>query len=155
MRVVLVLIALATAGMAELPVPGTRDGTLTSLFEPVGAPGGIYEVYVAVEPIAVLAARLGAGDPAPRADAWKVLGSDPTAAFGIEGRYDKARLARLFGGRRVQVARGSLRGPHGVVGYTLISPYPDPSLQTLRSGTMIIVARIGKLLEAIPGSPRS
>jgi hypothetical protein len=150
MRFVLVLLAMATAGGgAGTPRPGARDPALTSLFAPIAAPPGIYDVYTSPEPIAVLTERLRAHDPSPQADAWKVLGSDPLNAFGVEGRYDHARLARLFGGRRVQVARGSLKGPDGVVGYTLVSPYPDPSLETLRPGTLIIVARIGRLLEII------
>jgi hypothetical protein len=156
MRFVLALLAVALSGTtAGPPLPGTRDAALTSLFAPVGAPAGIYDVYTASEAITSLAARLSALDPSPRADAWKVLGSDPVAAFGVEGRYDRAHLARLFAGRRTQVARGSLRGPEGIVGYTLISPYPDPSFDRLRPGTMIIVARIGKLLETIRGTPRS
>jgi hypothetical protein len=145
---VLVLLALVISGAGDgIPLPGARDQALTSLFAPVAAPPGTYDVYTSAEPVQVLASRLRTQDPSPRADAWKVLGSDPVNAFGVEGRYDRARLARLFVGRRVQVARGSLRGPDGVVGYTLVSPYPDPSLETLRPGTMIIVARIGKLLD--------
>ncbi len=155
MRLVPLLVAIAALGSTtSVPAPGTRDPALTSLFAPIAAPPGIYDVYTSGEPIGVLASRLRTCDPAPAADAWKVLGSDPANAFGVEGRYDRARLARLFSGRRVQVARGSLKGPDGVVGYTLVSPYPDPSLETLRPGTLIIVARIGKLLEIIEGEAR-
>ena len=59
-------------------------------------------------------------------------------AFGAAGPYHRAALARLFGGTRVQVARGWLDRPDRFESFTLLSPYADATLTRLQTGTMII-----------------
>ena len=73
---------------------------------------------------------------------------DPVTAFGTEGRYDRSRLARLFVGRQVQVARGALESGGELSSYTLITPVPDRTLSTLDNDTMIIVTHVGRLTAA-------
>ena len=131
------------------PLTGRADAALTALFTPAAAPPGTFEVFRSSEPIAQLAARLRARDPAPRADAWRVLRIDALDAFGAEGRYDHGRLARLYNGQRTFVARGSLHGSDGVVGFTLITPSPDPTLAELRDETVVIVAHASRLLMTV------
>lgn len=140
-----VLAVVAALSVANPPVqgpdvqPGTRSPAHERLFTPVSAPAGMYEAYEAEVAIERLAAALRDQDPAPSKGAWEIQKSGPGDAFGAEGPYDRARLAMLVGGRRISVARGSLRDESGsLVGYTLLSPYPDPTLSELRDGTLII-----------------
>lgn len=72
--------------------------------------------------------------------AWEPHLLLPFEAFGQTGGYDRWALARLYGARRPQVARGP-RGTAGRVAesWTLISPYPDPTLGRLEPGTLLIV----------------
>ncbi len=74
----------------------------------------------------------------------------PTDGFGTIGGYDRAALAKLFGARRVTVARGPrLVDGRVVASVTLLSPYPDPTLTRLRPGTLRIVTRL------VPAAPAS
>jgi len=110
---------------------------------PPTAPPGAYEVYESTSGVERLAATLRARDPDPAEGAWKLARTGPGDAFGAEGLYDRARLALLVGGGRITVARGSLRGPDGsVTAYTLLSPYPNPAMTELRTGTMTIVLHV-------------
>ena len=59
-------------------------------------------------------------------------------AFGTAGTYDRPRLARLYGGTRVQVARGWTRTGNRVESITRLSPYPDATLTHLMPGTLEI-----------------
>jgi len=111
----------------------------------VAAPRGTFEVYRSPRDIHALAAELAALDPAPSPGAWKVGPLGPGDAFGSAGPYDAPRLARLYVGTLQRVARGSLRRPEGVVGYTLIAPWPDASLSSLQPGTMVIVVHVTAL----------
>ena len=52
--------------------------------------------------------------------------------------FDRTRLRRLFNGRRVAVVRGWRRAGDSLESVTLISPYPDASLTSVRDGTMMI-----------------
>lgn len=122
---------------------GARSRALERLFTPLAAPPDAYEVYESDVGIDRLAAALRARDPRPSKGAWELTRTGPGDAFGAEGLYDRARLALLVGGGRITVARGSLRGANGsVTGYTLLSPYPDPALTELRTGTMTIVFHV-------------
>jgi hypothetical protein len=102
-------------------------------------------VYRSPSPIEPLAAGLRALDPAPAPGAWEPARPEANTAFGQEGLYDRARLARLFNGKRVTVVRGSLTREGGRVAYTLVSPYPDASLSTIVEGTMTIEFRVPPL----------
>jgi hypothetical protein len=125
----------AEKGQPNLGVP---DAALTRLFTPIAAPAGEYVVYRSDRPIAAIAAELQALDPNPAPGAWQPLRPEAHDAFGQEGPYDRSRLARLFRGKRVTLIRGSLtEGPRRVA-YTLISPYPAPSLDAIVPGTMVI-----------------
>jgi hypothetical protein len=111
------------------------------LFAPVGTRAGAYGIFVTALPIDALLGRL-APDPSllHPPGAWVAAPVLPTDAFGQTGRYDRSRLARLYGARRPVVARG----PRGVGGrpaeaWTLISPYPSRDLSRLEPGTMLIV----------------
>lgn len=59
-------------------------------------------------------------------------------AFGAAGTYDRPKLARLYGGMRVQVARGWIRTGHRFESITRLSPYPDTTLTHLLPGTLEI-----------------
>jgi hypothetical protein len=59
-------------------------------------------------------------------------------AFGAAGTYDRPTLSRLYGGTRVQVARGWIRTGDRFESITRLSPYPDASLTRLLPGTLEI-----------------
>jgi hypothetical protein len=138
----------SAAPAAVPPVLGTAqpDEALARLFSPATAPPGIYEVYRSPEAIERIAARLQALDRDPHADAWRVLPAEPIMAFGSEGRYDRARLARVFAGQRPRVARGMLRDGATMTAYTLVAPIPDAALDDLHPETLIIVTHVEKLV---------
>jgi hypothetical protein len=125
----------AVTGQPNLGVP---DAALTRLFTPIAAPPGEYVVYRSDRPVAAIAAELKALDPEPAPGAWEPLRPEAHDAFGQEGPYDRSRLARLFRGRRVTLIRGSLAEGPLRVAYTLLSPYPAPSLDAIVPGTMVI-----------------
>jgi len=147
---VIVASLVARASAADpLPLDGlTPDRELAWLFVPAAAPPGAYDVFRSSRPIAQLVDQLRRRDPSPRADAWRILRADPVTAFGTEGRYDRSRLARLFVGRQVEVARGALESGGDVSSYTLITPVPDRTLSTLDPDTMVIVTHVGRLTAA-------
>ena len=66
----------------------------------------------------------------------------PYDAFGLSGSYNRWKVAGLYRSRRAQVARGPRVDQGQTESWTLISPYPDETLQRLESGTLIIVLRI-------------
>ena len=135
---ILLAAALQVDAVAGQPVLGVPDAALTRLFTPIAAPAGEYVVYRSDRPIDAVAAELKALDPDPAPGAWQPLRPEAHDAFGQEGPYDRARLARVFRGKRVTLIRGSLtQGPLRVA-YTLLSPYPAPSLDTIVAGTMVI-----------------
>ena len=75
--------------------------------------------------------------------AWVARSQAAVDAFGQSGAYDRWKLSRLYGSRQPRVARGA-RMNNGRVAesWTLISPYPDPSLKELRPGTLLLVVRL-------------
>jgi hypothetical protein len=113
---------------AALALPGlTCDGALTGLFTPRRPLMGRYEVCTTRQPLqAVLP------------DGWTVENLGPLDAFGNAGTYDKASVARLYGGRRAAVARGWIQEDGHYESVTLISPYPDASFRRLEPGTLVI-----------------
>ena len=142
----------------DLPVPGTPSPAHLRLFTPLAAPPGAYIVTVMAEPIAAARRRVmtalgvaeapaaGPGAPAPVGAPpapWAVRRLEPAEAFGASGPYEPIRLARLFDGRRAEVARGPVvRDGRAVASVTLISPYPDPAFSRLEPGTLVIVLRL-------------
>ncbi len=103
------------------------DPLLTALFAPAHPQLGRYEVCTSAAPLAVLAHP-----------GWLVEMAQPLDALGTAGRFNRGRVARLYGGRRVQVARGWIRHGDELESVTLISPYPDVSLTRLMPGTLAI-----------------
>jgi hypothetical protein len=121
---------------------GRPDAALTRLFTPPSAPPGTCVVYRSSEPFEVVVARLRALDPAPAPGAWEVTRPEAGGAFGQEGPYDRSRLARLFNGRRVALARGSLVVDGQRLAYTVIAPHPDATLSSVVDGTLVIEVRV-------------
>jgi len=101
------------------------DPTLARLFTPAHPRLGHYEVCASSEPIQPLN-----GGPIEALEALD--------AFGASGSYDRPALSRLYGGTRVQVARGWTLEGKRFESITRLSPYPDASLTRLQSGTLEI-----------------
>jgi len=117
---------------------------LARIFTPLTASQGAYSVTTTDRAIADLAAALEKCDAVPVEGAWQVTRLEAHEAFGQAGIYDRLRLAQLFGGKRLEVVRGSLAHDGVREGYTLISPYPDPSLTVVNPGTLVIVLHVGR-----------
>ena len=83
--------------------------------------------------------RWPSDDPRP----WKVETSGPVDVFDGAALFDRARLARLYGGKVVRIARGPIvengRVTHTVL---LLSPYPDAELTRLNQGTLIMTVLV-------------
>ena len=109
------------------------DPSLTALFTPVHPERGRYEVCTTSESIEQ---ALAEGKPAKLRDAIEPL--EALDAFGAAGTYNRATLARLYGGTRVRVARRWQQRDDQFISETLLSPYPDPTLTRLNPGTMLI-----------------
>jgi hypothetical protein len=118
----LILLAAAAAAPGAVDPGYTCDPALTRLFSPPEPSFGHYEVCTTPEPI-----------PEERGEAVEALD-----AFGAAGLYRRSVLARLYGGRRVQVERFWMEYPDRFESVTRLSPYPDASLTRLLSGTMEI-----------------
>jgi hypothetical protein len=74
--------------------------------------------------------------------AWVPQALHPYDAFGLGGSYNRWKMAGLYRSRRAYVARGP-RLDHGQLeSWTLIAPFPDPALERLEAGTLIVVLRI-------------
>jgi hypothetical protein len=114
------LIILAIAAGLKDP-PNGCDPALTALFTPRHPQIGWYEVCTSSEPLTGETEALEALD-----------------AFGAAGPYDRAALARVYGGTRVQVARLWTASADRFVSVTRLSPYPDASFTHLLPGTMEI-----------------
>jgi len=134
--------AIALILLALLPDPPVCDPALTRLFTPAAPGRGRYEVCV-------IDRTLDAGRP-EGFTFGTVEHLEALDAFGAAGSYDRARLARLYGGRRVDVLRGWRRDASALESITLLSPYPDGALSRLQPGTMIIRYRLSTLIAMSP-----
>jgi hypothetical protein len=124
----LAVLFLALAGWTESPL-------FRPLFTPARVPEGTYRTYVSARAIEEV---LDGIEPAP--DVQRVVALE---AFGQSGGYDRWKLARLYGATRAKVARlPRMEDGRVVEAWTLISPYPDPALQRLEPGTLLIVLRL-------------
>ena len=103
------------------------DAGLRALFTPLRPQLGRYEACATREPLTAIA-RPG----------WRIETVPPLDAFGAAGPYDRAALSRLYGGRRVIVARGWTEHGNRFESLTLISPHPDATLTHLLPGTLVI-----------------
>jgi hypothetical protein len=101
------------------------DPALVPLFTPPHPRLGRYEVCASDAPLQAVN-----GGPIEALEALD--------AFGAAGTYDRAKVSRLFGGTRVQVARGWTRTGNRFESITRLSPYPDAALTRLLPGTLEI-----------------
>ncbi len=132
----------AAADVTWRPAP-----VLAEQFLPPGPLRARYELSVSEAAIDACIAVEGTGF---ESTAFRREQVAPTDGFGTIGGYDRAALAKLFGARRVTVARGPrLVGGRVVASVTLLSPYPDPTLTRLLPGTLRIVTRL------VPAAPVS
>ncbi|HZT75273.1 MAG TPA: hypothetical protein VFA27_01350 [Vicinamibacterales bacterium] len=108
--------------------------TLAQLFAPPRPELGRYEVCADPASIAVILAG-------PDGRGFHITGpepGDPLDALGAAGDYDRAKVARLYGGSRPSVARGWRQDGDRFESITLISPHPDAALERLVPGTLVI-----------------
>jgi hypothetical protein len=142
-RTLLLLVLLACPAAAQPHAPWREAPEYVRLFAPARH-AAAYRAYVSPLPIDKTVARL-LEDPAMMRPpgAWGRQELLPLEAFGQSGPYPRWPVLRLYGARRASVARGPA-GRDGFVteSWTLISPYPDASLQRLQPGTLLIVLQI-------------
>jgi hypothetical protein len=105
---------------------------LTALFTPPRPSLGYYEICTTPEPLELVAAA------AEGYQYGHVEALEPLDAFGAAGPYDRPKLARLYSGTRVRVARGWRVRGDAFESVTLLSPHPDAELTRLVPGTMVI-----------------
>lgn len=125
--------------------PAWRDAPeYLAIFAPAAPRSAAYRMRVADADVESVLRQLDEDPALLRVPgAWEVRGLAPADAFGNAGAYDRSKLARLYGGERARVARGArLESGRVVESWSLISPYPDPALATLRTGTLLIVLRM-------------
>jgi hypothetical protein len=137
-------------GLAALG--GREAPAYVRLFGPRRLHTGDYRAYVFPLDLEKMLRRLEADPSLVRPPgAWAPAALLPSDAFGQTGGYDRSKIARLYGARRVMVARGPSGAAGGPVqAWTLISPYPDTNLERLEPGTLLIVLTLGG--EPGPGS---
>jgi hypothetical protein len=140
------LISLVVAGVgARQPAVDWRDApAYLGLFAPAGARADAYRTLVSPLDLDTILTSLERDTAATRSPgAWQPRPLLPFDAFGQTGQYDRSKLARLYGSQRPRVARGP-RSENGriVEAWTLVSPYPDPKLERLEHGTLLIVLRL-------------
>ncbi|MGH9255383.1 MAG: hypothetical protein ACRD3C_12540 [Vicinamibacterales bacterium] len=134
----------AALGWAQ-PAPVWREAPeYLPLFAPAAPRSTAYRTQVAAADLDTVLRHLEADPALLRAPgAWQVRTLAPVDAFGQGGAYDRWKVTRLYGGARARVARGArVEAGRGVESWTLISPYPDPTLQRLERGTLRIVLRL-------------
>ena len=139
-----VLLLLSGVLSAQLGEPWRESPAFVTLFAPAGPRAGAYTAYVSSLDLDATLSRLAGDATLMRTPgAWEPRTLAPTDAFGQSGRYDRSKLARLYGGRAPRVARGSrARDGRATETWTLISPYPDTDLQKLDAGTLLLVLRL-------------
>ena len=145
LTVVMVVLALAR-GLAAPPGPIWRPAPeYLALFAPDGPRRAAYAAYVSSHPLQDVLRQLEERPALLRSPgAWEPRRQLAADAFGQTGRYDRWRLAALYGALRPLVARGpasTATGPEEA--WTLVSPYPDPALQRLETGTLLLVLSLG------------
>ncbi len=137
----IVAITSLNASSPDDPGFGRYDARLTRVLAPANAPPGTYRVYVTDESLESTTARLREANEPPIVEgAWVIRRADLMEAFGAAGRWDRSRVARLFGGTLPRMARGPIMSLEKVVGsVTLVAPFPDASGSKLLSGTLVIL----------------
>ncbi len=99
-----------------------------------------YEFLTSSETIDVMAAEYRRVHPSPDPRSWVIHRIGALDVFDGAALYDRARLARLYRGRTPRVARGPIIENGSVTRVVLLlSPYPEPNLERLNPGTLIMV----------------
>lgn len=137
------LVAAVAAALISLPPAGQWQDApaYVPLFAPAGTRAAAYHSYVSRLGMDAVLAQL-ARDPSflHPPGSWSTSAQLPSDAFGQTGRYDRSKLARLYGSKRALVARGPRgSGSRPTEAWTLVSPYPSPDLARLEPGTLLIV----------------
>jgi hypothetical protein len=122
----LVLLALGARAGAQADQP-ICDDALARLWTPRHPRQGRYEACTTPRALRDIA----------RPD-WTIETSAPLDALGTAGSYDRAKVARLYGGQYPSVARGWLDEDGRFQAITLVSPYPNRQLTALEPGTLVI-----------------
>ena len=121
------LLLLPMVALGAQPDPVVCDPALAALWAPTHPQLGRYEVCTTPQALADVA------DPS-----WTIESMPPLDAFGTAGAFNRATVARLYGGRRPSVARGWTSENGRFLSITLVSPYPNRALTALEPGTLII-----------------
>jgi hypothetical protein len=103
------------------------DEGLAMLWTPRHPQLGRYEVCTTPRPLKDIAQA-----------GWTIETVPPLDVFGTAGSYDRAKVARLYGGRYPSVAHGWLDENGRFQAITLVSPYPNRQLTALEPGTLVI-----------------
>jgi hypothetical protein len=138
------LAAASVAPAAQLGAAWHAAPEYLALFAPSGPRRDAYETFVSSLDLEAVLERLENESGVLAAPgAWQSRPQLPFDAFGQTGRYDRWKLAELYGARRAYVARGPRGdGTRVTEVWTLVSPYPDPTLSRLEPGTLLIVLRV-------------
>lgn len=142
--VILCLLLSGTAASGQVEAIWREASGFVPLFAPAGGRAAAYGTYVSPLDLDTVLRRLDADTTLLRAPgAWQPRTLLPADAFGQTGRYDRWKVVRLYGAARTRVARGArVEAGRVVESWTLISPYPDPSLQRLEPGTLLVILRL-------------
>jgi hypothetical protein len=140
------------AGAAALQVDNVRPVGATwheapdylTLLAPAGVRQNAYRVYISPLDLDTTLRGLDSDAALVRAPgAWQARPALPWDAFGQAGGYDRSAMARVYGARQPRVARGARMEDGRVTeSWTLVEPYPDTTLRTLKTGTILIVLRL-------------
>ena len=146
MRWVAAALALLSAAFASLQsAPTWREAPeFLQIFAPAAPRSAAYTMRVTDADLDAVLRHLEADPALLRAPgAWEAHPLAPADAFGKGGAYNRWKLARLYGAERARVARGARSDAGRVIeSWSLISPYPDPTLEKLERGTLLIVLRL-------------
>jgi hypothetical protein len=77
--------------------------------------------------------------------AWQADSVSPLDAFGASGSYNRFQLSRLYLGKRPRTAHGPWVTADGLEAWTLVSPYPNASLDEVEPGTLLLALRVPPL----------
>jgi len=143
-RVCLTILILASFADAPFPAGFTEERRYVQLFTPRGVPHGTYMTFTSRQDLDTVLASIRAGSSQPGGpgsfEPQSVIAQE---AFGQSGGYNRWKLALLYGAARARVARGPrVENGRVVEAWTLVSPYPDPELEQLNTGTLLIVLRL-------------
>jgi hypothetical protein len=140
-RTAVLLVVLGAVASAQSGPLWRERPDLLALFAPRGPRATAYRAFVSTADLATVLHELESDPALPHGPgAWRPRTVSPTDAFGRAGPYDRWGLARLYGPERARVARGvRVERDRIVESWTLISPFPDPTLRRLERGTLLIV----------------